>query len=114
MGHCRARLDNYFNFILHPYSLQKKEKFRALTSSYYRGAHGIVVVFDVTSKESFDHVEVWLNEAKLYAIKSEPTILLIGNKVDKPVSFKQKIQVCKISKKLNPIFSPAFLESPSY
>lgn len=46
-----------------------------------------MVVFDVTSKESFDHVEVWLNEAKLYAIKSEPVILLIGNKVDKPVSF---------------------------
>jgi GTPase SAR1 family protein len=63
-----------------------EEKFRSLTSSYYRGTHGIVVVFDVGDQSSFDNVDTWLNEAQLYAVKCDPVILLIGNKVDKPVS----------------------------
>lgn len=69
--------------------LKKKEKFRSLTSSYYRGTHGIVVVFDVTDRSSFENVDVWLNEAQLYAVKCDPVILLIGNKIDKSVSCKR-------------------------
>lgn len=61
------------------------EKFRSLTSSYYRGTHGIVVVFDVNDRESFDNVDQWINEAQLYAVKCDPVMLLIGNKIDKPV-----------------------------
>mmetsp|Transcript_54596 Transcript_54596/g.82699 ORF Transcript_54596/g.82699 Transcript_54596/m.82699 type:complete len:198 (-) Transcript_54596:55-648(-) len=61
-----------------------QEKFRSLTSSYYRGTHGIIVVFDVNDRTSFENVDVWLNEAELYAVKCDPVILLIGNKIDKP------------------------------
>mmetsp|Transcript_11661 Transcript_11661/g.19904 ORF Transcript_11661/g.19904 Transcript_11661/m.19904 type:complete len:198 (-) Transcript_11661:67-660(-) len=61
-----------------------QEKFRSLTSSYYRGTHGIVVVFDVNDRESFDNVDQWINEAQLYAVKCDPVMLLIGNKIDKP------------------------------
>ena len=39
-----------------------QERFRTITSSYYRGAHGIIVVYDTTDSETFEHVKTWLHE----------------------------------------------------
>ncbi|KAL3937720.1 MAG: hypothetical protein SGBAC_007230 [Bacillariaceae sp.] len=59
-----------------------QERFRTITSAYYRGADGIIMVFDVTSLESFDHVNDWLKEVNRYA--AEGTVkLLVGNKSDR-------------------------------
>jgi len=58
-----------------------QERFRTITSAYYRGADGIIMVYDVTSAESFDHVEEWLSEVDRYANESTSK-LLVGNKAD--------------------------------
>ena len=39
-----------------------QERFRTITSTYYRGTHGVVVVYDVTSGESFANIKRWLEE----------------------------------------------------
>ena len=58
-----------------------QERFRTITSAYYRGADGIIMVYDVTHRECFEHVRDWLKEVNKYA--NEGTcMLLVGNKND--------------------------------
>jgi len=64
-----------------------QERFRTLTSSYYRGTQGVILVYDVTSRASFDHLrQVWLRELQTYTKLEEMVIMLVGNKVDKTES----------------------------
>jgi len=58
-----------------------QERFRTITSSYYRGAHGIIVVYDITDRTSFSNVKQWLGEIERYACSSVNR-LLVGNKAD--------------------------------
>ncbi|KAM9657041.1 ras-related protein Rab-18-B-like isoform 1-T1 [Morphnus guianensis] len=60
-----------------------QERFRTLTPSYYRGAQGVVLVYDVTRKDTFAGLESWLNELEMYT-KSNTVKMLVGNKTDKP------------------------------
>jgi len=58
-----------------------QERFRTITHSYYRGAHGVMLVFDVTSRESFENIQVWLQDVYKFASQDIPMIL-VGNKAD--------------------------------
>lgn len=58
-----------------------QEKFRTITSTYYRGAHGIMVVYDVTSKESFENVKMWVREIQNHA-GANVVKCLVGTKLD--------------------------------
>ena len=58
------------------------ERFRTITSSYYRGAHALLIVFDITDKQSFeDATNYWYAEIR-NSCPSETQILLVGNKWD--------------------------------
>ncbi|XP_043692482.1 ras-related protein RABA4d [Telopea speciosissima] len=58
-----------------------QERYRAVTSAYYRGAVGALLVYDMTKRQSFDHVARWLEELRSHADKNI-VIMLIGNKSD--------------------------------
>ncbi|XP_072969578.1 ras-related protein RGP1-like [Typha angustifolia] len=58
-----------------------QERYRAVTSAYYRGALGAMLVYDITKRQSFDHVARWLEELRGHADKNL-IIMLIGNKSD--------------------------------
>ncbi|GMN33042.1 hypothetical protein TIFTF001_003939 [Ficus carica] len=61
-----------------------QERFRTLTSSYYRGAQGIIMVYDVTRRETFTNLsEIWAKEIELYSTNQDCIKMLVGNKVDK-------------------------------
>lgn len=59
-----------------------QERYRTVASSYYRGAHGVGIVFDVTQRESFQNVEFWMEELERVEQGGPMQKLLIGNKCD--------------------------------
>ena len=58
-----------------------QESFRSITRSYYRGAVGALVVFDVTKRESFESVSQWIDDANAHS-HTPITMMLVGNKID--------------------------------
>lgn len=58
-----------------------QEAFRSITRSYYRGAAGALLVYDITRRETFNHLTTWLEDARQHS-NSNMVIMLIGNKSD--------------------------------
>ena len=87
MGHCRPRF--FFllcccSFILLLISLDCNlfpERFRTISSSYYRGAQGIIVVYDVSDRDSFQNVQHWLGKVERYACENVNKTV-VANKID--------------------------------
>jgi Ras-related protein Rab-1A len=69
-----------------------QERFRTISSTYYRGAHAILVVYDITNLESFNNVKKWLTEINKYA-RENVIVLLVGNKADLAASHPALRQV---------------------
>eukprot|EP01089_Gocevia_fonbrunei_P023206 TRINITY_DN9680_c0_g1_i1.p1 TRINITY_DN9680_c0_g1~~TRINITY_DN9680_c0_g1_i1.p1 ORF type:complete len:222 (-),score=41.22 TRINITY_DN9680_c0_g1_i1:86-751(-) len=58
-----------------------QERYRALSSAYYRGAHGALIVYDITNKQSMDNVKIWLDEIDRFCTQ-DIAVILVGNKCD--------------------------------
>ena len=69
-----------------------QERFKTITSSYYKGAHGIIVTYDITDRDSFNAVHTWMSEVEKYT-QDNITRILVGNKTDleskRAVSFEE-------------------------
>jgi small GTP-binding protein len=59
-----------------------QERFRQITQQYYKGADGIVLVYDVTEKETFDQVSEWIEEIYKHTNQDRIGIVLVANKID--------------------------------
>lgn len=73
-----------------------QDRFKTITTLYYKNCHGIMIVFDLTDRKSFDNVKMWLKEIEKYCnIENVPKIL-VGNKNDldeyRKISFEEIIE----------------------
>ena len=58
-----------------------QERYQSIATTFYRGSHAALIVYDITNEESFQKVSYWIKQAKEYA-SEEICLLLIGNKLD--------------------------------
>lgn len=60
-----------------------QERFKSIVNSYFRGTHAILLVYDITKLDTFEHISSWLSCVEQYTMHSDKTyILLVGNKLD--------------------------------
>ena len=97
------------------------ERYRSITSAYYKGAKGVIVVYDICRKVSFDNIDKWIDDFKSKA-DEDAVILIIGNKSDlqdkrevnteevKLKAEKYKMAFMETSAKNNENVSKAFLQ----
>ncbi|GAA52714.1 Ras-related protein Rab-14 [Clonorchis sinensis] len=73
-----------------------QERFRAVTRSYYRGAAGALLVYDITRKSTFNRIHTWLSDARRLTCHNT-VVFLIGNKADleeqRDVSYEEAKQL---------------------
>ncbi|XP_075976067.1 RAS oncogene family member Rab18 [Anticarsia gemmatalis] len=60
-----------------------QERYRTLTSSFYRDAHGAILVYDVSEPKSLTKLNEWVEELQVYSTKKNIVCLVVGNKIDK-------------------------------
>lgn len=84
-----------------------QERFRTLTPSYYRGAQGVILVYDVCSKSSFSKLDAWLNELETFSTKHDLIKMLVGNKIDQAKREVSKEDGLKFARKHQMLFIEA-------
>ncbi|RWS13141.1 ras-related protein Rab-18-like protein [Dinothrombium tinctorium] len=82
------------------------ERFRSLTPNFYRGAHGAILVYDVTKRETFDKLDTWLNELNAYQTR-DVVKMLVGNKIDKENRLVSKEEGLRWAQKHKTLFIEA-------
>ena len=76
----KNKIKNFFKYFLQ-WDTAGQERFKTITSAYYRGAHGILIVYDVSDKKSFGHIKDWLEDINKFT-DNNPIKLIVGNKCD--------------------------------
>uniref|UniRef100_A0A8C6SK99 RAB18A, member RAS oncogene family n=1 Tax=Neogobius melanostomus TaxID=47308 RepID=A0A8C6SK99_9GOBI len=84
-----------------------QERFRTLTPSYYRGAQGVILVYDVTRRETFTKLENWLSELETYCTRNDLVKMLVGNKIDKENHELDRAEGLKFARKHSMLFIEA-------
>lgn len=84
-----------------------QERFRNITNSYYKGAHGIILVYDITNHLSFQNIDLWIDEVEKHGA-SNLTKILIGNKCD--LNEMRQVDKIEAQKKAEDLGMP-FLET---
>ncbi|KAG7455218.1 hypothetical protein MATL_G00254260 [Megalops atlanticus] len=84
-----------------------QERFRTLTPSYYRGAQGVILVYDVTKRDSFTKLGNWLNELETYCTRNDLVKMLVGNKIDKDNREVDRSEGLKFARKHSMLFIEA-------
>uniref|UniRef100_A0A1A7X4W1 small monomeric GTPase n=1 Tax=Iconisemion striatum TaxID=60296 RepID=A0A1A7X4W1_9TELE len=84
-----------------------QERFRTLTPSYYRGAQGVILVYDVTRRETFTKLDNWLNELETYCTRNDLVKMLVGNKIDKENHEVDRAEGLKFARKHSTLFIEA-------
>ena len=82
-----------------------QERFRTITKTYYKGAHGIILMYDITDANSFKNVENWIKQIKANA-QANVRMVLVGNNCDNP---NRKVTE-EEGKKMADYFNMAFFE----
>ncbi len=73
---------NNFSVKLKIWDTAGQERFRNITQQYYKGADGILLVYDVTERNSFEKVREWMKQIQQNTNKEKIGIILVGNKCD--------------------------------
>ncbi|KAK6292909.1 ras-related protein Rab-18-like [Coregonus clupeaformis] len=84
-----------------------QERFRTLTPSYYRGAQGVILVYDVTRRDTFTKLDNWLNELETYCTRNDLVKMLVGNKIDKENHELDRNEGLKFARKHSMLFIEA-------
>ena len=83
-----------------------QERFRTITKTYYKGAHGIILTYDVTDQNSFKNIRNWIKQIEANAQTSVKKVL-VGNKCDKP----DRVVTEEEGKKLADDYNMSFFET---
>ena len=70
-----------YNIKLQIWDTAGQELFKSITRSYYRDAAGVMLVFDISRRDTFNHLKTWMNDIEIFSGK-DTNIILIGNKTD--------------------------------
>ena len=84
-----------------------QERFRTLTPSYYRGAQGIIFVYDVTNRATLDRLDHWLTETETYCTKGDAVRMIVANKIDMPNREVSREEGLKLARRYRALFIEA-------